>query len=271
MPRYPQPQIEERYEKLPEVLKEAMFSPENADLMFEVGKKFGLAIDKIGYMAEETGYVILGFTKPEEFITELEENLDIDSEKAEEVAAEINHRVFLPLREALKQTYQMEIAGESRIKNQELKERQQKSTINMAPLLPTTPAQLKTPAEPTKPMPIDLRELRKPTPPAALPETIGSEKLPELKLPKLPKPTPTKPPEMLIPITPKSAVLPKPEIMSNGGVFAAPLQKSRIMNYELGDTQMLSKKSSENPKKENTEQQTEIKPKNHDPYRESIE
>lgn len=300
MPRYPQPQIEERYEKLPEVLKEAMFSPENADLMFEVGKKFGLTLDKIGYMAEETGYVILGFTKPVEFIKQLEENLDIDSEKAEEIAAEINHRVFLPLREALKQAHQVEIEDVSSIKYQVSREKETPPQVETKPtvpslvptrptkpLLPTPPTPYSSPqpklpqtaesakiqlpkpleqpkpAEPAKPMPIDLRELRKPAMPASLPEIIGPAKPSEI-----PKP-PTvaiKHPEPAKPTLPKPVTPPRPEIMPGGGMFAAPIaSESRITNHvsEVGKSKL--------SQPQNQLKEFKGDPHKFDPYREPIE
>jgi len=275
MPRLNQQQIEERYEKLPEVLKEAMFDPDITDTMFETGKKFGLTIDKIGYLAEETGYVILGFTKSEDFIKALKDNLDIDEEKARQIGAEINQRVFLALREALKQTHKMEIPEEARIpapeqirygadKSQELRVEPPKSAT-MTPLLPAAPVPPKIPAEPTKqPMPIDLRELRKPTPSSSLPEIIGPAKSPELKLREPPKPTAAKPPETLKPVIPKPAAPPKPEVMATGGIFAAPLPMSKPPTPAI-------KPIMPAPQPQKMPKEIPSIEKNNDPYREPIE
>lgn len=115
MPRiYAKQELEERYKKLPEVLKDVMFSPEVAEKMFEIGKKNGLTIEKTGFMAEETGFVILGLTQPQKFVDILSDRLDADRNTASKIASDINHAVFFPLRETLKSTHDIEV-GETQL------------------------------------------------------------------------------------------------------------------------------------------------------------
>ncbi len=102
--------IEEHYGKLPEILKDAMYSPDVASKMVAMGKKFGLSIEKIGLMAEQTGYVVLGLVRPEEFIQALANALGESADKTSEIAKEINSQIFYPLREALKSAHQIEIS-----------------------------------------------------------------------------------------------------------------------------------------------------------------
>lgn len=102
---YTPDQIEERYQKLPDALKQALFAPDVAEKIFNIGKKHGLTIEKIGLSADEAGAVILGFTKPNNFIGYLAEALEIGTGKAGEIAADINHEILFPLREELKKTH----------------------------------------------------------------------------------------------------------------------------------------------------------------------
>ncbi|MEK7560926.1 MAG: hypothetical protein AAB539_03165 [Patescibacteria group bacterium] len=112
MPRFPQEQLEERYEILPESLKDALFSPDIARAMVEIGKKYGLNIEATGLMAEETGYVVLGLTHPEDFVRVLAKATGLHHGAAGEMASDINRRVFFPLRETLKAAHDKEYSEE---------------------------------------------------------------------------------------------------------------------------------------------------------------
>lgn len=111
---YAKEELEERYKKLPSVLKDAMFSPEVAEKMFEIGKKNGLTIEKTGFMAEETGFIILGLTQPREFVKILSDRLDTDRDTASKIASDINHAILFPLRETLKSAHDIEV-GEAEL------------------------------------------------------------------------------------------------------------------------------------------------------------
>ncbi len=106
---YSQEEVEERFRRLPEPLKEQMMSAENSERIFEVGKKFGLTVEQIGFLAEESGYVVLGLTHPNDFVPRVKDHLRVDEQKAKSIAQEINHQVFFPLREMLKNTHQFEL------------------------------------------------------------------------------------------------------------------------------------------------------------------
>jgi len=116
---YTKQELEERYKKLPEPLKDAMFSPDVAEKMFEIGKKNGLTIEKTGFMAEETGFIILGLTMPREFMKILSDRLEVDKDAAARIASDINHVILFPLREALKNAHNMEV-GEAELQKEEI-------------------------------------------------------------------------------------------------------------------------------------------------------
>ncbi|MBI4224739.1 MAG: hypothetical protein HY617_00235 [Candidatus Sungbacteria bacterium] len=120
MPRHPIELAKKQYEELPALLKQALFSTEIAEIMFEIGKKFGLTIEKTGIMAEETGYIMLGLTRPNELVANLANELAVDTDKAKDIATEVNHRIFFPLREELKRAHDFDmdatqIAGSTQV------------------------------------------------------------------------------------------------------------------------------------------------------------
>src|SRR3989338_4689731 len=92
-----------KYAALPENLREAYSSVNTTEILEEIGKKHGLHIDETGGLVDETGYVMLGVTPPQEYIKNLAEALEIPREKAKEIAVDVNEQVFKPIREALKQ------------------------------------------------------------------------------------------------------------------------------------------------------------------------
>ncbi|MBI2640855.1 MAG: hypothetical protein HYW91_03165, partial [Candidatus Sungbacteria bacterium] len=217
MKTYSQEELTEHYDKLPEILKDAMYSSDIASKMVAVGKKFGLTIEKIGIMAEQTGYIVLGLVRPGEFIQILADALGIGADKASEIAKEINSQVLYPLREALKATHQIEISeiesvprpsagipaagsGLGRIQNQELRtvtpqapaqesrsmkqELREAETDKIKPVPPPTPVDLGP-----KPTPVaESKFFDKFAAPKAAPPPL------KVSLPQEERPLPPKPP-----------------------------------------------------------------------------
>lgn len=95
----------EKYEKLPLELREAIASVDTANIILATGRTHGLPIDKIGKLAEETGYIMGGVAPAKEFIPALEEALEISHDQAKAIAVEINQKIFLPIREHLKKMH----------------------------------------------------------------------------------------------------------------------------------------------------------------------
>src|SRR3989344_3480666 len=81
MINYNTQQIRGIYSKLPNDIKEAIFSVDVSDKIIDIGKKHKLAVDKIGIIGNETSRVMLGVTHPNEFIGNLTERLEVDKEK----------------------------------------------------------------------------------------------------------------------------------------------------------------------------------------------
>lgn len=96
-------QLEERYNQLPEAVKEAMYAVETADKIMAIGKKYNLHIDQIGLLAEETGLVMLGLTPYYQFMDNIQKKLGVNRAASENITLDINTEIFLPIREFLKQ------------------------------------------------------------------------------------------------------------------------------------------------------------------------
>ncbi len=104
-------QLKELYKKLPEDLKDAIFSADSGEALREIAKNKGLAIDKSGELADETGSVMLGLTPPKDFVRNLERRLGVDEKTAREIAAEVNERIFAKVRDSLKKIHGIGSAG----------------------------------------------------------------------------------------------------------------------------------------------------------------
>lgn len=236
---YTKQQLEAQYEKLPSALKDALFSADVAEKMFEIGKKHGLTIEKTGFAAEETGFVILGLLPPREFAASLSKRLDITMDKAQVIASDINHQIFFPLREILKTTHQIEIS-EGAIYSEEapVSGRPAASAPSAPrPVLPPTPATPVVPKQMTTPSALQRPVPTRETPPSpARPITSAPIILESLKpLPPMPTEIMTqlsdmkeagkmKPPEK--PKIPSPPVAPqKPEPMLLRKKLADDLQK----------------------------------------------
>lgn len=100
--------ILQKYQDLPEDLREAIFSVESAEIIQQIAKKHNLFIDKMGILAEETGNVMLGLLSPNDFISALREKLEIAPETAREIGQEINQQIFAKVRESLKKIHNIQ-------------------------------------------------------------------------------------------------------------------------------------------------------------------
>jgi len=114
-------QILEKYEKLPNDLKEAIFGAEVTEAVNGIGGKYNLHIDKIGELANETGMVMLGMVSPKDFIRNLSERLEVNMETAGKIASDVNSQVFLKVRESLKKLHNgEEIETQNEVKKEDI-------------------------------------------------------------------------------------------------------------------------------------------------------
>jgi len=106
---YTREQLWKLYEKLPQELKEVIFSEETADSIWEICSRNGVEDERISEIARYTGRVLMGILPPAEFQETLEKELKLEKETAKKVAREINRLIFYPARTSLEELYKIEI------------------------------------------------------------------------------------------------------------------------------------------------------------------
>lgn len=109
MPDYSPEQLWPIYEKLPEDLKEAIFSEKTADNIHDICTRNGIGDERISQIAKYVGYVLLGVLIPEKLPEVLEKEVKLKKEVAKKVFQEINRFIFFPLKESLAFLYQAEV------------------------------------------------------------------------------------------------------------------------------------------------------------------
>ncbi len=116
-------QIEKRYNQLFKDIKEMISSSETTQEIFNIGSRAKLHIDQRGELADETGLLMLGLTKPNEYVGNLKKRLGISQLLAEQIAKEINEKVLYKIRDSVKEMSRVEMPEEE-IKDlqEELKE-----------------------------------------------------------------------------------------------------------------------------------------------------
>ncbi len=107
---YTREQLWKLYEKLPGELKEAIFSMETADNVYDICQRNNIEDDRISEIARYVGRVLLGILPLDEFQETLETELKLKRDKAKKVAQEINRFVFYPVKSSLEELYGIEIA-----------------------------------------------------------------------------------------------------------------------------------------------------------------
>lgn len=109
--KYTSEQFWQLYEKLPQELKEAIFSEETAENIFGICIRNGITDRKISEVARYTGRVLLGILPPNSFQETLEKELKIKKDSAKKVFLEINRFIFYPIKPSLEQLYEIEIVS----------------------------------------------------------------------------------------------------------------------------------------------------------------
>jgi len=124
---YTKKELWDVYEKLPEDLQEAVFSPETAEHIRNGCKRSDVSEEKIPEVAKFTGRVLMGLLTPEEFKKRLKEDVELNKEQVKTLYREINRFVFMPVRETLSALYGVEIEPSKKPQGAEGMKRTEKS------------------------------------------------------------------------------------------------------------------------------------------------
>jgi hypothetical protein len=101
-------------EKLPGELKEAIFSGETAENIFNICSRNGIEDERMSKVAKYVGRVLMGLLPPSEFEETLEKEVEIEKETAKSIRREVEMLIFYPVRKQLEEIYKIEIAPPAR-------------------------------------------------------------------------------------------------------------------------------------------------------------
>ncbi len=193
------PKIIEQFKNLPQKLKDALFSEETTDAIFAIGKENNLTVYQMGELADETGLIILGLTRPEEYAKNVAQKIGTDAPTTNKIIQAINQKIFDPIREELKTLHRVEAApstprtGAETAPSMKKEEMVAKSPI-LIPVRPTVESIKPVPAVPVK----------ESTPPANLPTVMKAPEIVATPMVKPPEPMPQTPstPKITMPSVP---------------------------------------------------------------------
>lgn len=92
-----QKQILEIIKKLPEETKEILFSEKTGETIYNICRKYGVALEKITLVAKYAGRVLLGILPQEKLSETLKEEVGLSRSTAGSVADEIGLSIFSQL------------------------------------------------------------------------------------------------------------------------------------------------------------------------------
>ncbi|MFC1629843.1 hypothetical protein ACFL11_01340 [Patescibacteria group bacterium] len=107
--KYTPKEIDKTLQSLPDELKEAIFSMETADIIWQACEKQKIMDDRMTKTAEHTGHVLMGLIPPEDFQDVLEREVKIKKDTAKKIAHEINRFVFYPVKNSLAELHKVEV------------------------------------------------------------------------------------------------------------------------------------------------------------------
>ncbi|MEK7608869.1 MAG: hypothetical protein AAB476_00085, partial [Patescibacteria group bacterium] len=146
--------------QLPTDLQESMFSEQISSSIWQITKdKYNLPDSNISVVARIIGLIFLGELPIKNFIVEIKNKLNVDVQKAQAIAQDINQAIFQPVRQSL-----MQVHGLDQYANQRMNTNDTNTTTNIRPAKP-----VQTP-QPTPP------QLNRDTPPTARPASYYNAK-----------------------------------------------------------------------------------------------
>ena len=97
--------VMERWDSLPQSLRDAIFSEENGEFVWNLGSEIGLSEEQIPVFATLIGDVLRGFMDYSALKKYLSSDLALSEESAASVFEKINDHIFKPMEEDIKNSY----------------------------------------------------------------------------------------------------------------------------------------------------------------------
>lgn len=96
------------YALLPQEIRDLITDPSTFATIENIGAKYGLNTVEIGLLAQATGSLLRGETRPNQFVTMIADNLSMPQENAALIAQDLNRDLFNAVKDALKQVHSQE-------------------------------------------------------------------------------------------------------------------------------------------------------------------
>lgn len=269
---YTKQQLQERLKSLPQDIRDALFAAETADVIEAMEDRYDLTPEQVKNISKETGYLMMGITKPQDYVQKLTKTIGVPRDKASFIAQEVNRTILHPIRDSLKQIHGVAKKTEGASSSTEPKEpptqQSAEATIREAvgtvkgskPAVATQPAPKAAstpPAAAKAETPVKTTE--KPTPAPA------TEKAPQQTAPPTQKPA-DKPPVSTPPATASTApkvapspATPTPTAVKEGGA------EDNVFEKKLGGMFRVK------PEEQGVTEATPKTANSTDPYREPVE
>jgi hypothetical protein len=102
MKKYSNEEILKVMKEAPEPVQRIIEDVQTSFIIANFMQKYSLHIDQIGSLAELNRNLLLGLINPEEFLAELTATVKVPDAQAREIMAEINTKIFVPLRDEMR-------------------------------------------------------------------------------------------------------------------------------------------------------------------------
>ncbi len=86
--------IQDKFNSLPESIKDLILSDQYQNILIEIGQKYQLSQEQLGILERETTLVLMGLTAPDEFEDELKLTLKVEDLRNSQIAKDVNNNVF---------------------------------------------------------------------------------------------------------------------------------------------------------------------------------
>ena len=95
--------VQEKFNEAPLKIQDIVMSVETSETLYGIEKKYEVYKEENGLriLPKETTRVLIGITHPRDFVPVLMEKLDVPKEKAQEIAKEVNQKIFSQVKDLL--------------------------------------------------------------------------------------------------------------------------------------------------------------------------
>lgn len=98
---YAPAELYEKFKNLPDDVQNSFLSIDTYNILHKIVERYHLHVDQSGLLSEEVGLVMLGATRPDDFLTSIQTKLGIPLETAGNIVKDINTEIFFPIRSSL--------------------------------------------------------------------------------------------------------------------------------------------------------------------------